>query len=229
MALAALHVGTDPGLPVTFFDLALRTSASLHPGGPPNNLVSEYAGVIRAEGDGAPRTVGRAHALRVHADLASRQGACLAEVCGAHSRELGALHCLLYEPGQYHFRQDVVEQFDALDFDCLVLGHIVLDPRWRGLHLGLLAVRRLVDLLGGGCGLAVWKIRPPPASAGEALRVPRSWLPRHRTAGERRAAARRLRGYYGRMGFRRVGGTAYHGLSIARPAPSLTDLLGPVP
>jgi hypothetical protein len=215
---------------VTYFDLVLRTATSLHPGGPLNDLVSEYACVIRAEGDGGvARPVGRAHALRVHADLASRQGACLAEVCGAHSRELAALHRLLYEPGHYHFRQAVVEQFDALDFDCLVLGHVVLDPHWRGLHLGLLAVRRLVDLLGGGCGLAVWKIRPPPAAAGEALRVPRAWLPRHRTPGERRDAVRRLCGYYGRMGFRRVGGTCYHGLSMVRPAPTLTDLLGPVP
>ena len=64
------------------------------------------------------------------------------------------------------------------------------------------------------------------SDAGPALRVPRSWLPRHRTPADRRGAVWALRRYYGRMGFERVGRTPYYGLSMIRPAPTLSDLLG---
>ena len=44
--------------------------------------------------------------------------------------------------------------FNAVEWDLLVLDYVVLVPKWRGLKIGLLAVRKMVDLLGGGCGLA---------------------------------------------------------------------------
>jgi hypothetical protein len=47
-----------------------------------------------------------------------------------------------------------------MDSDLLILDYIVLHPRWRGLKRGLLATRKLVDLLGGGCSLAVIHIGP---------------------------------------------------------------------
>jgi hypothetical protein len=100
----------------------------------------------------------------------------------------------------------------------------VLHPRWRGLKLGLLAVRKLVDLVGGGCGLAVCNIAPLRRDAHAELKVPASWLPRHDA---QQKPVLKLRRYFKRMGFVRVGRTAYYALSLARVAPSAAELLRP--
>jgi hypothetical protein len=57
---------------MTFFDLIVQTTASLHPDGEPEEYISEYTGFVRAEGeDGDVRRVGKVHAYRIHAELAA--------------------------------------------------------------------------------------------------------------------------------------------------------------
>src|SRR4051812_10576743 len=215
---------------MTFFDLVLKTGGSLHPDGEPDRFISEYTGFIRGEGDdGKARRVGKVHAHRIHADLAARHGEPLFDVCDAHSHALHACHTLFYEPGQYHFREPLTDRFDAMDADCLVLDYVVLHPRWRGLKLGLLAVRKLIDLLGGGCGLAVSEVLPLNPDAHDLLGVPPSWLPRHRTREDRGQAVLKLRRYFPRLGFERVGRTAFYALPLAGEMPTLADLLRPTP
>src|SRR5687768_8312573 len=138
------------------FDLVLTTRGSLHPCGDPTDFVSTHTGVITCTDDetGEESDVGRVHAWRVHAGLAADARENLFDVCDAHSHDLHVLHTLLYEPDMYALRPGLVGRFDASEWDLLVLDYVALDPRWRGLKLGLLAVRRMVDLLGGGCGLA---------------------------------------------------------------------------
>jgi hypothetical protein len=56
---------------MTFFDIVLRTEASLHPGGEPDAFISEYTGVIRCYGeDNVVRRVGRVRAYRINAAAA---------------------------------------------------------------------------------------------------------------------------------------------------------------
>jgi len=213
---------------MTFFDLVLQTVSGLHADGEPDDFVSEYVGHVRAEGDdGVVRHVGKVHAHRIHADLAERHGEPLFDVCDAHSQELHEVHALLYEPGQYHLRHSLIERFDALACDCLVLDYVVLHPRWRGLRLGLVAARKLVDLMGGGCGLTVCDITPLRHDAHGLLCVPPSWLPRHHSKQERQEAIVKLRRYFRQMGFERIGKTRYYGLSMTRVLPTLGDLLRP--
>src|SRR5688572_16859301 len=133
------------------FDLVLTTRGSLHPCGEPTEFVSDYGGVIICTDDqtGEETDVGRAHAWRLHAGRAADARESLFDVCDAHSHELHVLHALLYEQGGHLFRDGIIRRFDAMDSDLLVLDYLVLDPNWRGLKLGLLAVRRLVDLVGG--------------------------------------------------------------------------------
>jgi hypothetical protein len=135
------------------------------------------------------------------------------------------IHTLLYEPNGYGFQECFVENLDAMDPDCLVLDYVVLNPKWRGLKVGLLAARKAIDLLAGGCGLAVCDIAPLRREAHQFIGVPKSWLPPHRTVQAKRAATRKLRSYYGRLGFRRLGKTAYSAMSMARLTPTLADLL----
>jgi hypothetical protein len=213
---------------MTFFDLVLQTRSSLHADGEPDDFITDFVGIVRCEDDaGTVRSVGKVHAWRIHADLAARHGEPLFDVCDAHSHEMHVVHTLLYEPRQYHFRQEFIDRFDAMDCDCLVLDYVVLRPRWRGLRLGLLAARKMVDLLGGGCGLTVSDIAPLWHGAREMLKVPRAWLPRHETKEERQNAIVKLRRYYRQMGFERIGRTAYYGLSMARQLPTMADLLRP--
>jgi hypothetical protein len=56
---------------MAFFDVTIRTHASLHPDGEPSDFISEYAGTIRCTDDrtGAVRRGGLVRAARVPAGL----------------------------------------------------------------------------------------------------------------------------------------------------------------
>ena len=213
------------------FDVVLRTRASLHPGGEPTEFISTYSGVIVCTDDetGEEKKVGRVSALRVHAGLAHNAGESLYDVCDAHSHELHLLYTLLYEPDRYHFQDTLLARFDAAEPDLLVLDYVVLAPRWRKLRIGLLAVRKMVDVLGGGCGLAVSLIAPLRHDAAELVGVPRSWVPRWADKQERGDAAVRLRRYYRRMGFERLWRTSYYALGLNQVQPTAGELLGAGP
>lgn len=212
---------------MTLFDLTLVTRASLHPDGEPSAYVTSYDGRIRASDDrGRERAVGRVVAHRVHAGLAANDGESLFDVCDSHSDDLHRLHALLYEPNGYGFRSGLQRRFEAYELDLLVLDYVVLAPRWRGLRVGLLAARKLVDLVGGGCGLVVADIAPLNPEASEQLRVPERWLPATASEAVRRAGAVKLRRHFRRMGFERLGRTRYYALPTALDIPTASDLLG---
>src|SRR5215510_13883012 len=95
---------------MTHFDILLQTCGQLHADGEPSDYVSAFTGIIRATGDDAtPCRVGKVRAWRINADVASANGEPLLDVCDAHSAELHAVHTLLYESDQYHFRQELIE------------------------------------------------------------------------------------------------------------------------
>jgi len=213
---------------MTFFDLLLRTAGSLHPDGEPDDFITEFTGIIRCEDDtGRVRRVGKAHAYRIESTLAARHGEPLFDVCDAHSQQLHEVHSLLYESGGYGFKEFFIDRFDAMEWDCLVLDYVVLHPKWRGLKLGLLAARKMVDLLGGGCGLTVADVLPLDPDVRDLVGVPASWIPRHDTAESQREARGKLRRYFKRLGFERIRGTNYYGLSMVRKTPTLAELLRP--
>jgi hypothetical protein len=213
---------------MTFFDIVLRTEASLHPEGEPDEFISEYTGVIRCRGeDDVVRCVGKVHAYRIHATLAAENGEPLFDVCDAHSQEMHNVYALLYDLEENHYKEAIANRFHAMESDCLVLDYVLLAPKWRGLRLGLLAARKMIDLLGGGCGLVVSDIAPLRHDVHDMLRVPESWLPRHQTKEARQDAALKLRRYFRQMGFERIGRSPYYGLSMAHKTPTLADLLRP--
>jgi hypothetical protein len=214
---------------MAFFDIVLQTESSLHPDGEPSDLISEYRGIIRyaREWDNKVFRVGKVKAHRIHADLARQNGESIFDVCDAHSQEMHEIYAALFDPAEDDFKDSVRSQFDGFDLDILVLDYVLLHPRWRGLKLGLLAARKMIDLLGGGCGLTVSYICPLNPNAEEMRKVPASWIPRHRNRDEVRTAKGKLRSYFQRMGFQRIGRTRFHGLSMARVTPTLADLLRP--
>jgi hypothetical protein len=213
---------------MTLFDIILSTRASLHAEGEPDEFISSYGGIIRAEGeDGVGHRVGRVHAYRVHMGLAVNHGESLFDVFDAYSQPMHDLYAALFDPETDYFTDAIIRQFEAMDSDLLILDYVILHPRWRGLRLGLLAARKLVDLLGGGCGLVVSHIAPLRHEVHDMLRVPKVWLPRHDTEEDRKQAMRKLRRYFRQMGFQRIGRSCYYGMSMARLTPTLSDLLRP--
>jgi hypothetical protein len=76
---------------MAFFDIVLRTSGSLHPGGDPDDFISTHTCVIRCtrDRDGKVFKVGRVKAYRIHAGLAPESGESVFDVCDAHSQEMG--------------------------------------------------------------------------------------------------------------------------------------------
>ncbi|HWG46802.1 MAG TPA: hypothetical protein VN688_28830, partial [Gemmataceae bacterium] len=179
---------------MTYFDIILSTSASLHPEVEPDEFISAYKGVIRAAGDDdVLYSVGRVHAFRVHTGLAAKQGVSLLDVFDAHSQPMCDLYAALFNPETDYFTDSIIGQFETMDSDLLILDYVVLNPRWRGLKLGLLAARKMVNLLGGGCGLVVSHVAPLRPDAHEMLRVPKAWLPRQKTSAARKGAVLTLR------------------------------------
>lgn len=211
------------------FNILLRSQVSLHPSGDPSEFFSSYDGVITCMDDesGVIKKVGLVRALRIHARLACNAGQSLFDVCDSHSGELLYLHNLLYEPGGYSFKEKWMDQFDATDSDLLLIDYVILAPRWRKLNLGLLAVRKMVDLIGSGSGLVVSGIAPLQSLAYKQLRIPASWFPHHGSRKERKAAVVRLRRYFRRMGFQRLGRTPYYAMSLTQILPTAAELLGP--
>ncbi len=212
------------------FDIILQTCGSLLPDGEPDRFVSEHTGVIRCirDSDGKVFKVGKVKAYRIHAALAREEGECLFDVCDCHSEDLLGVHTALFDPESDDLKEEVRDQFDVFDLDVLVLDYVLLAPRWRGLKLGLLAARKMIDLLGGSCGLVVSHVAPLNPDAGEFCKVPPTWIPRHECKEGEREARRKLRRYFRRMGFRRIKGTRYHGLSMTQVTPTLSDLIRPV-
>jgi hypothetical protein len=212
---------------VASFNISVRTGGSLHPDGEPSDFVSAYVGVITCTDDdtGEVTRVGRVTAVRVHAGLAQDAGVPLFDVCDDYSQELANVHALLYDPDGYSFREPLMRRFEAMESDLLVLDYVVLNPKWRKLKLGLLAVRKFVDLVGGGCGLAVSLVASLRHDAARMLGVPKAWLPRHETKDDRQAAKVRLRGYFRRMGFEGLGRTGYYALPLNLIVPGAAELL----
>jgi hypothetical protein len=209
------------------FNIVLQTQASLHSSGEPADFISDYFGIIRYEKDSEAKgfKVGKVRAYRINAALAFGLGKSLFEVCDDHSHEMHFCHSLLYEANGYCFKEPLVERFEAMEMDCLVIDYVLLNPKWRGLKLGLLAVRKMIDLIGGGCGLTVCHIAPLNPDAAEFAKVP-TWIPRQ-SPEKRKKATVKLRGYSRKMGFERIGRSPYYRLSMARKTPSAEELLRP--
>jgi hypothetical protein len=211
------------------FNIVLQTQASLHSLGEPSDFISDHLGIIRYEKDSDAKgfKVGKLRAYRINAASAFEHGQSLFEVCDDHSHEMHFCHALLYEANGYCFKEPLVERFDAMEMDCLVIDYVLLNPKWRGLKLGLLTVRKMIDLIGGGCGLTVCHIAPLNPDATEFAKVPKSWIPRQNSPEERKEATVKLRGYFRNLGFERIGRSPYYGLSMARKAPSAEEMLKP--
>jgi GNAT superfamily N-acetyltransferase len=130
-------------------------------------------------------------------------------VCDSFNQELHDAWCTLFSPKTRDVRPSVQRRFFLINPDFLLLEWIELDPRWRGLGVGLLVLRRIIEAYAPEGGLVIcqpWTATPDGQARDDEGTV-------------------RLRKYLRRLGFRRVGRSPFYGFSTAQSLPSPNDLI----
>jgi GNAT superfamily N-acetyltransferase len=154
----------------------------------------------------------------------SDAGEDLFDVMDSHSSEMSEYHAAFFKPNGWDYKESIRREFpDILTLDLLILDRAEIEPAFRKQGLGLLAISRVIDVFGENCGLVAMK--PFPLQFGNYLN-----FERHVPNGlqdpttEFRIAKQKLRRYWERAGFKRVGGTEYWALSPAAGHPPLKNI-----
>lgn len=131
----------------------------------------------------------------------------------AHSAELEEYCALYIEHG--HGTEAVEQQFEPIGTDLLIVRRVRIAEPYRGHGLGLLAVRRVADMFGWGCGLVA--LKPFPLQfAGKGAEC---------EGREFRAARKKLTRYWARLGFESIDGTCLMAHSTAHRWPEMDEML----
>ena len=194
--------------------------------------VSEYRGDIIRSLDGpggeTEARIGEVIAFRLHAGKAFEDGVDLSFECDALDQAAVDVCDLFYEPDG-GFRDSIHDQFPdliACGPDLLILHLARVDPQYRGRCLGLRALRRTIDVFGGGC--AIVALRPFPTQF-EGIGSGRPSTDEF-FAGfsmDRAEAWSALECYWRRLGVERVGDTPYFAFCQSHRQPGVDDLQGP--
>jgi hypothetical protein len=193
------------------FHVTLKTTAPVGEYQGVESYVADYTATLwaRPDGVGEATVAGRIRACHAMLGLALNHKESFWDVCDAHSGDLLAAALALFDPETADFHEDVTEEFDCASSDLLFFQSLRLAPRWRGLRLGLLAVRAVADRLESGCGLIVCD----PLDLRDADEAGKA------TAGQRRR-------YWRRLGFRPLRrDRRLYALSPSQLAPTVDDLL----
>jgi hypothetical protein len=214
---------------MAYFTITIQMEEGLHPTGEPDDFITEYTGSIRLynERKGRVWKVGKLRAYRINIGLALDRREHLFDVCDCHSQQLTEISEALFDPNEGFYKESIADRFGITASDCLVLDYVVVNPRVRGLRLGLLALLRAVEMLRHGCGLTVCDPSPLSEHAPSLLKIPSSWVPLNATPEQSDAAKEKLAAYIERLGFHQIEGTGYYGLADGAVTPSVEQLLKP--
>jgi GNAT superfamily N-acetyltransferase len=190
------------------------------------DFIDEYRGEVcwyeDEDDDPVPAGLFRASVVRVADALAGGDDPFM--VCDGHSREL--LDCCeaVLDPDTRDFRDEILAEFPPMGSDVLYLERIVLHPEHRGRGLGLAVASRLIDLLAGGCGLVA--CLPCPLQFLRDTGRTEGWahISLDGLEADRGVAYRKLRSYWRKAGFRRIGRTGFYALSTAIRRPAIKEL-----
>jgi hypothetical protein len=114
-------------------------------------------------------------------------------------------------------REEILNEFEVLDLDLLIIDYVAINPEFRGLGIAESAINRMIDIFGTGCGLVAckpWPLQFTPSIAADPEALKRLALPKV-SEGE---ALRKLRSYWSRLGFWPLGNTGIYLLSVSQRA-----------
>jgi GNAT superfamily N-acetyltransferase len=132
------------------------------------------------------------------------------DVFDADSEEMLDWYKLLFNPKTQCFNKHVADLHDQIvtPEDILILDEVEVVPEHRGVGLGLALVSRMIDTLSTGVGIVV--TNPFPSET-------------HPIYSESKSI-QKLRDYWSKLGFKRIGRSAGYCLSMTKKRPALKTL-----
>jgi len=178
------------------------------------DLLHEFTGEIVRKPETDEIIVGKVRAERVDVGEAMNRRWSLMDAFD-HSGETEEFYDPLFDPGTYDFREGLgLESFG----DVLIVHSIEIVPEYRGLNLGLLVMLQTIKTLSGGC--AVVAIKPYPLQF--SGNVNKDNEP------EFDKGQKKLRAYWQKFGFQRIGKTEYYYCDPTHRLPRAEKLWTPI-
>jgi hypothetical protein len=122
---------------------------------------------------------------------------------------------LLFDPHTGMWKDELQAEFEIDRTDLLVIDCIELQSRLRGHGVGLLAIEKVIDLFGVGCGLVAckpWPLQFTPAFAPNPEKLGQLKAP----ATDLETSVRKLGTYWSKAGFWPVGNSGIHVMSTSQ-------------
>lgn len=173
-------------------------------------VVNYYGRIIDSgsdedEGESKETLIGRVSGYRVHMGLVWEHDLNPLDVFDAHSHTLLGFYEVLFDQRTCELKESICEL--SVGPDVLIIDKVEILPNYRGKSIGLKAVRRTMEFLGGGCAVTALHAHPIQYD-----KLDKDWtLQMHlqNFIGDKQTAQKKLRDYWSRLGFRRVGRTSY--------------------
>src|SRR5438477_3966725 len=77
-------------------------------------------------------------------------------------------------------KEEIQNGFEVVDLDLLIIDHVTIHPKFRGLRIAESAIHRTIDIFGTGCGLVAckpWPLQFTPSVADDQEALKRLALP----------------------------------------------------
>ena len=152
------------------------------------------------------------------------------DIFDAHSDSTADYYDSLFDPDTVDFSEKLQQLFDYEIFEqsVLIIDRLELLPGYRGKNLGLIIMRRLIQRFSAGAGIVAIKPFPLQFEQSFAAENKSSWHVEMQLSSFRetkRDSIRKLRSYYGKLGFVEMKGTPHMFLSTTRRLPPIEKLL----
>jgi hypothetical protein len=155
---------------------------------------------------GAKETlIGRVSGYRVYMGLVWEHNLGPMDVFDAHSQTLLEFYEVLFDHRTRELKESICEL--SVGPDILIIDKVEILPDYRGSSLGLKAVRRTMEFLGGGCAVTALHAYPIQYDI-----VDKGWTNQMRPQDfkrDKRVAQKKLRDHWAQLGFERIGRTNY--------------------
>lgn len=168
------------------------------------------------------RIVGRFQGWVIHAARAINDGIDLWDHCDAHSQDLHDYATTFYD-ADGGFKGELIDEFENLasGSNLLIVDEIAVEPAHRGRMVGLRTLRRLLEVLGDGCGFAAtiaYPLQFQEDGVGRFERHPER---------NRECAEQRLGQYIAQFGFTPLPGTSIYAWPMDRNLPRIESVRQP--
>src|SRR5437660_2377069 len=171
------------------------------------DFVHSITGKIIAEThETAEQEAGHLEAMLVQFDNALDHGIDTFRLGDGFSGEISEYWERLFDVETGYIKQDLQADYEVLSMDLLIIEHLELHPKFRGLGLGEAAINRTIDVFGTNCGFVAcqpWPMQFTPSAKADPAVLARLALPEIKEG----VALEKLRKYVARIGFWPLGDT----------------------